>query len=81
MNDAREITRDMLKEFFRFLGWLDEHPSFKWTMPKGVEKISRSPNKFPEDVGNPVRGPENAVSSRHADAQAVSPGHIMGIGP
>lgn len=43
-------AHDMLKEFFRFLSWLDEHPNYKWEMPKGVTKISRSPNALPEDV-------------------------------
>ena len=42
----------MLKQFFRFLSWLDEHPAYKWTMPKGAEKISRSPVKFPTDDRN-----------------------------
>jgi len=45
-------AHDMLKEFFRFLSWLDEHPSYKWTMPKGAEKISKSPIKFPSDDRN-----------------------------
>jgi hypothetical protein len=45
-------AHDMLKEFFRFLNWLDEHPSYKWSMPKGAEKISRSPIKLPEDDRN-----------------------------
>lgn len=45
-------AHDMLKEFFRFLSWLDEHPSYKWTTPKGTEKISRSPERFPTDDRN-----------------------------
>ena len=45
-------AHDILKQFFRFLNWLDEHPSYKWTMPKGAEKISRSPVKFPSDDRN-----------------------------
>jgi hypothetical protein len=45
-------AHDMLKEFFRFLNWLDENPSYKWTMPKGAEKISRSPVKLPTDNHN-----------------------------
>lgn len=45
-------AHDMLKEFFRFLSWLDEHPSYKWTMPRGADKISRSPVKFPTDDRN-----------------------------
>jgi hypothetical protein len=45
-------AKGMLKEFFRFLSWLDEHPSYKWTMPRGAEKISRSPIKLPQDDRN-----------------------------
>jgi hypothetical protein len=42
-------AHDMNKEWFRFLEWLDDSPDFRWTMPKGVAKISRSPIKLPED--------------------------------
>ncbi len=42
----------MLKELFRLLNWLDEHPSYKWTKPKGAENISRSPIKLPTDDRN-----------------------------
>ena len=42
----------MLKQLFRFVSWLDEHPTYKWTTPKGAEKISRSPIKFPTDDRN-----------------------------
>jgi hypothetical protein len=45
-------AQGMLKQFFRFLSWLDEHPAYKWTIPKGAEKISRSPIKFPTDDRN-----------------------------
>jgi hypothetical protein len=53
---TRKLTRcswdhahDMLKELFRFFSWLDDHPAYKWEMPKGAGKISRSPNALPED--------------------------------
>ena len=42
-------AHDMNKEWFRFLEWLDDSPDFRWTMPKGVAKIPRSPIKLPED--------------------------------
>ena len=42
-------AHDMLKELFRFLSWLDDHPAYKWAMPKGADKIGRSPNRLPED--------------------------------
>lgn len=42
----------MLKTFFRFLHYLDEQPSFKWSLPKGTDKIPRSPIKLPSDDPN-----------------------------
>jgi len=39
----------MLKILFQFLTWLDSTPNYKWEMPKGADKISRSPTEFPED--------------------------------
>jgi hypothetical protein len=42
-------AHDMLKEFFRFLSWLDNHPAYKWEKPRGIEAVSRSPIKLPED--------------------------------
>ena len=42
----------MLKELWRFLGWLDDQPQYRWQKPKGTDKISRSPIKLPEDNGD-----------------------------
>jgi hypothetical protein len=46
---SRDHAHDMNKELFRFLEWLDGDPDFRWSQPKGVEKIRRSPIKLPED--------------------------------
>jgi hypothetical protein len=46
---SREHATDMLKEWWRFLGWLEDQPNFRWQKPKGTDKISRSPAKLPED--------------------------------
>jgi hypothetical protein len=43
-------AKAMLKEFFRFLRWLDTTPAYKWTMPHGTDKINRSPIDLPEDT-------------------------------
>lgn len=70
-------ARDMLKELWRFLGWLEDHPGYRWQKPKGTDKISRSPTKLPEDNGDEAfqtttkdtYTPEQlAVIVRHADA-------------
>ena len=42
-------SRDMLKEFWRFLNWLDEHPNYRWEKPRSMDKISRSPVELPDD--------------------------------
>ncbi len=42
-------ARDMNKQLFRFLAWLDKNGSYKWDKPKGVDSIKRSPIKLPED--------------------------------
>ena len=49
---SRDHASDMLKELWRFLGWLEDHPSYRWQKPKGTDKISRSPIKLPEDNGD-----------------------------
>ncbi len=46
---SKQHTRDMLKELWRFLNWLDEHPNYRWEKPRGMDKISRSPVDLPED--------------------------------
>jgi hypothetical protein len=51
---SREHARDMLKEFWRFLGWLEDQPTYRWRKPQGTDKISRSPVKLPEDNGGEV---------------------------
>jgi hypothetical protein len=70
-------AHDMLKEFFRFLDWLDTHPACKWDKPKGIDGIPRSPIKLPEDE-NPeafqtarkkTYTPEQlAIIARHTDS-------------
>jgi hypothetical protein len=66
----------MLKEMFRFLSWLDDHPGYKWEMPKGAGKISRSPNALIEDerkeafqtINKPTFSPEQlALIADQAD--------------
>jgi hypothetical protein len=49
-----EHIKDMMKELSRFLGWLDNHPNYKWEKPKGWNKIDRSPIRLPEDNGKEV---------------------------
>ena len=48
---SREHARDMLKELWRFLGWLEDQPNYRWQKPKGTDKISRSTAKLPQDNG------------------------------
>ena len=40
---------DMLKGLFRFFRWLDECPNYRWTIPKGLDRIDRSPRDLPQD--------------------------------
>ena len=42
-------ANDMLKELWRFLRWLDTHPGYRWPMPRGAERINRSPEKWKAD--------------------------------
>jgi len=42
-------ARDMLKELWRYLRWLDKQPQYRWTIPKGVDDINRSPVDLPQD--------------------------------
>jgi len=42
----------MTKVLFRFLAWLDSSPAYKWESPKGIDKISRTPVRFPEEGKN-----------------------------
>lgn len=44
-----EHARDMNKELFRFLDWLDMNGAYKWEKPRGSNGIKHSPIKFPED--------------------------------
>ena len=46
---AWDHAHSMLKSMFQFLEWMDSSPNYKWEMPKGVNKISRSPIDLPED--------------------------------
>jgi hypothetical protein len=39
----------MIKELWRFLGWLDKHERWKWEKPRGMDEIKRNPIKLPED--------------------------------
>ena len=73
---SKDHARDMCKELFRFLGWLDTDPSFRWSEPKGIEKISRSPIPLDEDKSDDVfqttkkqtyTPKELATLVRHAD--------------
>jgi hypothetical protein len=43
-------AHDMNKELFRFLDWLDKHPGYKWEKPRGMDDITRSPIKLPDDT-------------------------------
>jgi hypothetical protein len=70
-------AHDMLKELFRFLTWLDNHPGYKWEKPKGLEGIPRSPIKLPEDENQEAFQTEKkktytpeqlAIIARHTDA-------------
>ena len=74
---SRDHAHDMLKEMFRFLSWLDDHPGYKWEMPKGAGKISRSPNALIEDerkeafqtINKPTFSPEQlALIAEQADS-------------
>ena len=42
-------AREMLKEFWRFLNWLDSHPNYRWHKPRNVDRIKRYPDPLPED--------------------------------
>ena len=61
-------AHDMNKELFRFLEWLDGNLDFRWTQPKGVEKIRRSPIKLPED--------DNQEAFQTAKKDTYTPDHL-----
>ena len=42
-------ARDMGKVTARFLRWLDNSPDFQWKMPRGAERIKRTPVKLSQD--------------------------------
>lgn len=46
---SKDHARDMLKEMWRFLRWLDLHPNYRWLMPRGGDNIKRTPITLPED--------------------------------
>ncbi|MEX1040204.1 MAG: hypothetical protein WDZ51_06225 [Pirellulaceae bacterium] len=42
-------ARDMLKELWRLLRWINDQPNFRWELPKGADRINRSPIDLPQD--------------------------------
>lgn len=46
---AREHARDMLQELWRLLGWVSDHPNYRWDWPKGSNQIKKTPMKLPQD--------------------------------
>ena len=68
-------AHDMLKEMFCFFRWLEDCPNYKWTMPKGAERISRSPIDLPSDqkhafqtiTKNTFTPEQLAIIAAHAD--------------
>jgi hypothetical protein len=44
-----EFASKMLQELYRYLHWLDRQPKYRWSLPRGVEQLKRSPNKLRED--------------------------------
>ncbi len=47
---SKPHAEDMAKEIKRFLKWLDTHPSYRWSKPKGFEDIDWKPIDLPQDV-------------------------------
>ncbi len=39
----------MMQEVIRYLKWLDKQPRYRWTMPRDVNDLERSPISLPED--------------------------------
>ncbi|MFN3160033.1 MAG: hypothetical protein ACE37I_12020, partial [Rubinisphaera brasiliensis] len=67
-------VRHPLKEFERFLRWLDATTQFDWQMPRGVDQISRKITELEEDqeqagiITKPVYSPEElGILVRHAN--------------
>lgn len=46
---SKSHAQDMIKELWRFLRWLDNHPDYHWQMPRGADGINRTPVSLPDD--------------------------------
>ena len=44
-------ARDMNKDLFRFLDWLDSRPDYSWEKPRRADKIRRSPPRESKNEG------------------------------
>jgi hypothetical protein len=47
---SADHARDMLKELWGFLKWLDKHQNYRWTKPRGLEDVKRTPVKLTKDT-------------------------------
>jgi len=44
-----EHVAKMIQQLYLYLRWLDRQPKHRWTMPRGVEGLTRKPVPLPED--------------------------------
>ena len=74
---SRDHARDMLKDWWAFLRWLDKNTQWQWHLPDRAEDLKRPPVRLPEDdtsepfstINKPTYTPEElAIIATHADA-------------
>jgi len=46
---SRRHAQLVMQEINRLLHWIDNQPQYRWTLPKGVDDLSRKPVNLPED--------------------------------
>lgn len=73
---SREHARDMLKDWWAFLRWLDKDSQWLWRFPERAEELKRPPVKLPEDntsepfstINKPTYSPNQlAIIAEEAD--------------
>jgi len=64
-------AEDMIKELWRFLKWLDNHPNFRWKKPQGYDDIDRKPISLPQD--------DNGIAFQTITKETYSPEQLAKI--
>ncbi len=73
------ILDKLIRQFLRFLKWLDRQPQYRWELPRGVEDIKKKPIELKSDKSkhptafrsltkNTYTPEQLAVLAQHTDA-------------